>query len=902
MATIPITVPQDFFKNMNQFMANVQKMQQLTDKFLRQAQQLSSAQSLILSHKAMTSRMSQLLQVLRKISASLQRTLDMIVNALGPTARIFMRSLALAGEVLGPIIAISIGIGGMAISAAMFGMKWFWDKMVSLGDSMLQDFLLASGSLSSIGGLRAFRAAFGGLPGDLGLPGMVQARGYQASPQFAALKLLGIKAQADTIDMMLQTTLAAAAFMKRQPKGLTLGMAEATGLTSIFSPERLMALREMDEKELQAYKEVYERYKPLMQITDKVRKSWMNFSFQIKAAGAQIVAIIVEKLADPNAPFTQAVTHLSESIVKFFRVFMETPLTKKLIERLGYYIDEFAKWMKKPETTQTIEKLIEDIGDIVKSTIEAISYLKQIVEMFRGVTPEHLHGRRALAQQLGMEHPGRARAEFVARHPGMARFTHRIGIERPAGAPPAAVPSAAPISRYPGRERFHEKIGIARPPTAPRISPRTGKSEISSGRRGYRGDYGDIKPSTGTLREGQVNSSDLYNSYKEKFKNSSLNGYVPKDGARWGITKGTPEEWARLATATSKQESGLNSNAGGGGLNQFQSNDLRNYGVSGSVNDPNVQVDALVNQWSKHIRQDGVVSQPAPGNDGRGNNWLGAGRYFGSMRDQGWHGKKQADVDKHLGENGWADKAQRQAEGKAPPPRVPVGGDAGGVSRTYERRKGEPGEFNYAATGALGAPGQNLTTVTFKDGQTATVNKNVAERYTGFVNEMIDKGYPVDLKGGGGYADRGKRGGGGLSMHSYGAALDINVSKNAYKGSTTDLPSDVEETAWKHGLSWGGRFGDPMHFEPMSPEAWEHKRKILEGQGKDQTTATTTPSPSVQTQWPDPKITRLPERTNPVDHVKIDNRSDHDISETKTHSDNDSGKTENADQLEPADQ
>lgn len=61
-------------------------------------------------------------------------------------------------------------------------------------------------------------------------------------------------------------------------------------------------------------------------------------------------------------------------------------------------------------------------------------------------------------------------------------------------------------------------------------------------------------------------------------------------------------------------------------------------------------------------------------------------------------------------------------------------------------------------------------------------------------------------------------------MHAYGAALDINPSSNPNKGRTTDMPADIEQMAWKYGLSWGGRFGDPMHFEPMSPQAWASKR------------------------------------------------------------------------------
>jgi hypothetical protein len=194
-----------------------------------------------------------------------------------------------------------------------------------------------------------------------------------------------------------------------------------------------------------------------------------------------------------------------------------------------------------------------------------------------------------------------------------------------------------------------------------------------------------------------------------------------------------------------------------------------------------------------------------------------------------WHGAKRVGI----GEREGLPNGQTAGAG--------VGAGAAGVPHGYERRKGEPGEFNYAATGALGAPGTNLTSITLKNGQKATVNAAAAEDFRGFANEMIDKGYPVDLRGGGGFAMRGKRGGGGPSMHAYGSALDINVAQNPFQGRTTDLPPDVEETAWKHGLSWGGRFGDPMHFEKMSPEAAENKRKILEARGLiDKTQAAST--------------------------------------------------------------
>lgn len=149
--------------------------------------------------------------------------------------------------------------------------------------------------------------------------------------------------------------------------------------------------------------------------------------------------------------------------------------------------------------------------------------------------------------------------------------------------------------------------------------------------------------------------------------------------------------------------------------------------------------------------------------------------------------------------------------------------------RPYERRTGEPGEFNAAAGGQWGGPGENIQNFYLKDGQKFQANSNVGERYVNFFNEMIDRGYPVNVssEGAGGYNLRGKRGGGGYSMHAYGAAVDMNVPSNAFRGRTTDLPEAAEALAWRHGLSWGGRFGDPMHWEAMSDAAWASKRRQL---------------------------------------------------------------------------
>jgi hypothetical protein len=799
----------------------------------------------------------------------------------------------------------------VAITTAMLASRiarWFWDKMIELGDSMLQDFLLASGSFSTIGGLRAYRTAFGGLPEDPGmLPAMVQARGAMASKEYAALKLLGIKSTGDSADLMVQATLAAANFMRHQNKGQELMLAEAMVLTSVIGPERLLALKDADPAELQALKEAYERYKPLMQISDKARQGWINFRLQVKATGAQIVSVIAETLADPASPFTQALVHLSQSIARFIKVFMEAPVTKEIVDKLGEYIDEFAKWLVKPETTLVIKKFMDDVKSVVKSAIEAIKYLKQMIDIWRGTVPA-AHGRRALAHRLRMERPAGgppiAPAVPIQRYPGRAAFTKKIAIARPTGAPPVAYPEAAPIARYPGRARFTEKIGVAQPPNAPRISPRPVRPEPSNVRQAP---VEGIRPPTGQLRGGQVNSSDLYNTYKEKFKNSPLNGYVPKDGAQWGIKTGSPDEWARLATATSKQESGLNANVGAG-LNQFTTSDLRRYGVGGNVNDPNAQVDALVSQWSKHIKQDGVVSQPAPGNPGTGNAWLGAGRYFGSMRDKGWHGKTHADVSKYLGPGGWADQAQKSASGS-----TSSGESEPTPPATRQGTEDLPPAMN-AATGR--APDAFIMHHTGGRGTSQGVENTLRQRGLG-VEYVMERDGTIRQIGGPGSANI-------MNESRYrnspilGEGKPFLTNRNIV-GMEVIAKDDKDVTPAQRAAAarfirerypntpvFGHGEVNPGHKEAdegmtiTNSIRQERARGISQGPPSGTSRALPDPSETVSLLYPNQTRTDISIRRpppHPIDDIKVDNRSDGDVSHAKTTSDNDDGSSQPAEDV-----
>lgn len=124
---------------------------------------------------------------------------------------------------------------------------------------------------------------------------------------------------------------------------------------------------------------------------------------------------------------------------------------------------------------------------------------------------------------------------------------------------------------------------------------------------------------------------------------SKLNGYVPKDGAQYGITKGTPAEWARFITMLGRQESGLRQGqrARDGSVIKFGSTpkgersygpfqfDIGQYGLKtwDDVNDPIKSAQAVINVAERFTLRSGYIRGPK--NSGP---MAGMNAYFGSIR------------------------------------------------------------------------------------------------------------------------------------------------------------------------------------------------------------------------------------------------------------------------------
>lgn len=125
--------------------------------------------------------------------------------------------------------------------------------------------------------------------------------------------------------------------------------------------------------------------------------------------------------------------------------------------------------------------------------------------------------------------------------------------------------------------------------------------------------------------------------------NSGLVGFVPKDGANYGITKGTQEEWTSYFDRQMQSESTL-SRRGIKVNESFTESDgtisaglysmtVGERGLTAeSINDPCANANAAIGMSADLIKGDGVIAGIAGYNKKGEPIWLGQARYFGPVR------------------------------------------------------------------------------------------------------------------------------------------------------------------------------------------------------------------------------------------------------------------------------
>jgi hypothetical protein len=348
----------------------------------------------------------------------------------------------------------------------------------------------------------------------------------------------------------------------------------------------------------------------------------------------------------------------------------------------------------------------------------------------------------------------------------------------------------------------------------------------------------------GTLKaqaNGRVDPTQLYGYLRSKFANSSLNGYVPPDGAKFGIKTGSPEEWATLGVAVAKQESDfkageVNTADKGGSVGLFQfGQGQKIFTKGGDQRDPQQSADAFVRSTEHYLKGPG-------GAWGKGNIHA-LSETFGSIR-RPW------ETTQHLQfAQGIAAKAGPTSVTSGSPTELKIENarvrvnsgnadlsgmlDANVTKTQLARSGGLPSDVPvvgpnaphnlYQKAGMQPLAENQLTTVDTPYGPVKTYPA-ASKDFLNFTNELKAAGAPVHSFGS--YNVRKMRKGSLWSSHSYAGAFDIDDQEHlspAMRSWIQNNPERWENILRKNNMTqpypgnvykqFAGRYQDAPHIE-----------------------------------------------------------------------------------------
>jgi hypothetical protein len=227
---------------------------------------------------------------------------------------------------------------------------------------------------------------------------------------------------------------------------------------------------------------------------------------------------------------------------------------------------------------------------------------------------------------------------------------------------------------------------------------------------------------------------DFYNQALAAVRQSGLVGQIPPDGAQFGITTGSAEEWARFMTGVAKAESNfdprtknLQDRGGSFGVLQYAHGQV----PGGNAYDTAASIQAFIRDAQQAVSSGGIRSPESL-----------LRRRFSTI---GSHPERTIRNLVNYGNYGGGQASIPLQEG-----------DITGTGR------GSGGRFNVPAGTRI--QGQRET-VTLSNGQRVTVNARAAAQFQGFFNDLIAAGAPVRNLGGFGGRNN-------PSQHPIGLAVD----------------------------------------------------------------------------------------------------------------------------------
>ena len=155
---------------------------------------------------------------------------------------------------------------------------------------------------------------------------------------------------------------------------------EVSGLSAlgidVETARRMASLRkgEMDDLEKK-----YAADTKTLALTDALLKRWQDLDVQLSRSKQKIENVFISGLEGLVTPLD----NLSDSFSNAVKAFLESPKLKEWIGTLGVKLEEFAKYLEKPEFKTDVENFLTNVGKIGEAALdlaEAIIWLAGIVK------------------------------------------------------------------------------------------------------------------------------------------------------------------------------------------------------------------------------------------------------------------------------------------------------------------------------------------------------------------------------------------------------------------------------------------------------------------------------------------------------------------------------------------
>src|ERR1700751_5465409 len=455
MATLQVPIPPEFIKSMNDFMDSMKKFADTSKK----APRVAVMPPPLPRHRIprswgqdFYSSLNRWQRTLTRVESYLASDVDRLMREIGPSARSWMTRFDVIGLInrtpvsqatlaylsRKTMLSASELVGLMNVPAyfIMKAIEFLLLKPFQLAPGVVADFMEAAGYRTTIGGLRAYRVAYGALPGSMqALSATAGGLTDIMSGTSMALAGLRIKQMLDGTQTVTKGLMALQVFMLTHPPTTTIPLLRAMGIT--YPTEFLLAIRNMSKQELEREGQNQERLRKKFELPPKVHEAFrglrnalrlftlnLNINFiKIMSEGHKGHPSLIEGLTD----LSKGVAHFIDFLSKLIKAFV--PMTKRILHK-GLVL-----W------AADRRKLIDAVSkfkDFLRSS------LRQLAELLRRLT--------GITVPMKWYYPSRARFMARTQVQGAVRV-FRPGIRHPgAWRGPGAAPSRAQVFR-PGIRR-----------------------------------------------------------------------------------------------------------------------------------------------------------------------------------------------------------------------------------------------------------------------------------------------------------------------------------------------------------------------------------------------------------------------------------------------------------------